>query len=214
MPNGKSAYWPQGRPSGRSPGRWWARRSARYALARRGTRPRLRDLARSGGRGDLGDYWGRDDDWAVETAGTARCMSRGCRSLALSIATEPGCDRGQRGPPGGPGRPPAGAPRDRVLPVPAKRPPPLAAARRQQPRRPAGLRGSLRLAVSGASPLGRGTPGIRREDSAGAPRPPGAPGRSDPDSRVGLLSAINRDRRRLVRILRCPRGADCALHRQ
>ncbi len=38
-------------------------------------------------------------------------------------------DRGQRGPPGGPGRPPAGAPRDRVLPVPARRPPPLAAAR-------------------------------------------------------------------------------------
>jgi hypothetical protein len=27
--------------------------------------------------GDLGDYWGRDDDWVAETAGTARCISRG-----------------------------------------------------------------------------------------------------------------------------------------
>jgi hypothetical protein len=103
-------------------------------------------------------------------------------------------DRGQRSPPGGPGRPPAGAPRDRVLPVPAGRPPPLAAARRQQPRRPVRLRGCLRLAAVGASSPGRGTSGIRREDSTGAPRPPGAPARPDLDNRVGLLSAINKDR--------------------
>ena len=76
----------------------------------------------------------------------------GTPACALLRGPRPGwtADRRRRGPSGGQGWSPTSAPCRRLLPVPTGRTPALAAARRQQPRRPARLRGRLRLAAPDA----------------------------------------------------------------